>query len=75
MNDTHPLDSTRRMASDALERASNTVKGLRSGVSERASVAQRYLEINGTWEDHIRYAMTVEEWDARRDDLMTDWIA
>ena len=27
-------------------------------------VAQRYLEINGVWEDHIRYAMTVEEWDA-----------
>ncbi len=38
-------------------------------------VAQRYLEINGTWEDHIRYAITVEEWDARRDDLMAEWIA
>jgi len=38
-------------------------------------VAQRYLEINGTWEDHIRYAMTVEEWDLRRDELMTAWIA
>ena len=38
-------------------------------------VAQRYLEINGTWEDHIRYAMTVEEWDLRRDELMAAWIA
>jgi ribosomal-protein-alanine N-acetyltransferase len=38
-------------------------------------VAQRYLEINGTWEDHIRYAMTVEEWEARRDELMAEWIA
>jgi [ribosomal protein S5]-alanine N-acetyltransferase len=38
-------------------------------------VAQRYLEINGTWEDHIRYAITVEEWDARRDELMAEWIA
>ena len=38
-------------------------------------VAQRYLEINGVWEDHIRYAMTVEEWDQRRDQLLTDWIA
>ena len=27
-------------------------------------VAQRYLEINGVWEDHVRYAITVEEWDA-----------
>ena len=28
-------------------------------------VALRYLEINGAWEDHIRYAITAEEWDAR----------
>jgi ElaB/YqjD/DUF883 family membrane-anchored ribosome-binding protein len=35
------LDSTRRMASDALERASNTMRGLRSGMSDRASAAQR----------------------------------
>jgi ribosomal-protein-alanine N-acetyltransferase len=37
-------------------------------------VAQRYLEINGTWEDHIRYAMTVEEWEERREALLRDWI-
>ncbi len=38
-------------------------------------IAQRYLEINGTWEDHIRYALTREEWDQRRDQLTADWIA
>ncbi len=38
-------------------------------------VAQRYLEIDGVWEDHIRYAMTVEEWEERRDDLLGEWIA
>lgn len=38
-------------------------------------LAQRYLEINGTWEDHIRYAMTAEEWEQRRDQLLADWIA
>lgn len=37
-------------------------------------LAQRYLEINGTWEDHIRYAMTVEEWELRRDELLADWV-
>jgi len=37
-------------------------------------VAQRYLEINGAWEDHIRYAITREEWDQRREDLLRDWI-
>lgn len=41
MNET--LDSTRRMAADALERASSTMKDLRSGVSDRASAAQRYM--------------------------------
>ena len=37
-------------------------------------VAMRYLEINGRWEDHVRYAMTSEEWAERRDDLLRDWI-
>ena len=35
------LESTRRMASEALERASSTMKDLRSGMSDRASAAQR----------------------------------
>ena len=35
-------------------------------------VAQRYLEINGVWEDHIRYGITAEEWTDRRDELMAD---
>jgi ribosomal-protein-alanine N-acetyltransferase len=37
-------------------------------------VAERYLEINGVWEDHIRYAITFEEWQVRRDELLTGWI-
>jgi ribosomal-protein-alanine N-acetyltransferase len=37
-------------------------------------VAQRYLEINGEWEDHVRYAMTSEEWDERGEDLVKEWL-
>ncbi len=37
-------------------------------------VALRYLEINGVWEDHVRYGFTSEEWDARRDELLRAWI-
>jgi ribosomal-protein-alanine N-acetyltransferase len=36
--------------------------------------AVRYLEINGVWEDHIRYAMTSEEWWERRDQLVKEWL-
>jgi ribosomal-protein-alanine N-acetyltransferase len=38
-------------------------------------IAQRYLEINGVWEDHVRYAITAEEWDRRRDELVDAWLA
>ncbi len=36
--------------------------------------ALRYLEINGVWEDHVRYAITTEEWDERREELLKEWI-
>jgi [ribosomal protein S5]-alanine N-acetyltransferase len=36
--------------------------------------ALRYLEINGVWEDHVRYAITSEEWEERRRELLEGWI-
>jgi ribosomal-protein-alanine N-acetyltransferase len=38
-------------------------------------IAQRYLEISGVWEDHIRYALTVEEWSDRRDEFVREWLS
>lgn len=43
MNDMHPLDNTRKMASDALERASASMNNLRSSMSDRASAARGYV--------------------------------
>ena len=37
-------------------------------------VAQRYLEIAGTWEDHIRFAITAEEWQASGSELTREWL-
>ena len=37
--------------------------------------ALRYLEINGVWEDHVRYALTAEEWEERRDELAAAWLS
>lgn len=37
-------------------------------------VALRFLEINGTWEDHVRYGITIEDWWERRADLVGQWL-
>ncbi|HVC14471.1 MAG TPA: GNAT family protein [Acidimicrobiales bacterium] len=37
-------------------------------------IAQKYLEIDGNWEDHAKFAVTLEEWNRRRDQLLADWI-
>ncbi len=36
--------------------------------------AERYLEIRGVWEDHMRFAITAEEWEDRRDDYVNEWM-
>lgn len=37
-------------------------------------VAVRYLEINGVWEDHMRFGFTAEEWAERRAELQQLWL-
>lgn len=37
-------------------------------------IAERFLEINGTWEDHVRYGFTAEEWSTRRTELVAQWL-
>jgi ribosomal-protein-alanine N-acetyltransferase len=37
-------------------------------------VARGFLEINGEWEDHVRYAITAEEWAARGPELRATWL-
>lgn len=36
--------------------------------------AIKYLEINGTWEDHVRYAVTSEDWTAWGGSAVKDWL-
>lgn len=44
------------------------------GIREEG-LAQRFLQINGVWEDHLRYAMTLEEWEERSDALVKEWLS
>jgi ribosomal-protein-alanine N-acetyltransferase len=37
-------------------------------------IALRYLEIDGKWEDHVRYALTNEEWIERRERYIRQWL-
>jgi [ribosomal protein S5]-alanine N-acetyltransferase len=37
-------------------------------------IAERYLEIDGAWEDHAHYAITAEEWADRAPQLVSDWL-
>jgi len=37
-------------------------------------LAERLVEINGVWEDHLRYAITLEEWARRGPQLRKDWL-
>jgi ribosomal-protein-alanine N-acetyltransferase len=43
------------------------------GIREEG-IAQRFLEINGAWEDHMRFGLTVEEWNDRSEQLVKDWL-
>ncbi len=36
--------------------------------------AVRYLEIDGVWEDHVRYAITGEEWWEKREEYVKNWL-
>lgn len=37
-------------------------------------VAHGFLEINGAWEDHVRYAIIAEEWTVRGPELKAAWL-
>ena len=37
--------------------------------------SERFLQIRGVWEDHVRYAITAEEWAIRKDELAPEVVA
>lgn len=43
------------------------------GIREEGT-ALRLLEIDGQWEDHVRYGITAEEWAVRERELIGEWL-
>jgi ribosomal-protein-alanine N-acetyltransferase len=63
-----------RMEICIVPRNSNSRRVMELLAIREEGVAQRYLEINGVWEDHVRYGITVEEWWTRREELAAAWL-
>jgi ribosomal-protein-alanine N-acetyltransferase len=36
--------------------------------------SERFLQIRGVWEDHVRYAMTLEDWKHRKQEIEDDFL-
>ena len=57
-----------------IPRNSNSRRVVQKLELREEGLAERYLEINGVWEDHVRYAITAEEWQARALELRQRWL-
>lgn len=57
-----------------IPRNSNSRRVMEKLHVREEGIAERFLEINGVWEDHVRYGFTREEWDDRRDALFAEWL-
>lgn len=51
-----------RVQAGALPRNTASIKVLEKAGFRHEGESVRYLKINGVWEDHVMYAITVEEW-------------
>lgn len=58
-----------------IPRNTNSLRVVEKLGLRNEGLAERFLEINGIWEDHYRFAVTVEEWLCRRTELTAAWLA
>jgi ribosomal-protein-alanine N-acetyltransferase len=63
-----------RLQISIIPRNDNSRRVMEKIAVREEGIALRYLEIDGVWEDHVRYAITCEEWEARRAELSAAWL-
>ena len=56
-----------RVQAGVMPRNLPSIRVLEKNGFRHEGLAQRYVRVNGTWEDHQIYAMTAEEWEAARE--------
>lgn len=57
-----------------IPRNSNSRKVMEKLKFRQEGLAEKFLEINGVWEDHLRYGFTIEEWQNRRAAMTQQWL-
>jgi len=67
--DLHRVEAVIVPRNDRSRRVARKLELREEGMSER------FLQIQGVWEDHVRYAITREEWDDRRQEFDTNFFS
>lgn len=57
-----------------IPRNTNSLRVVEKLALRNEGLAERFLEINGLWEDHYRFAITAEEWACRRAEFTAAWL-
>lgn len=54
-----------RVQAGVMPRNAPSLRVLEKAGFRREGLAERYLKINGVWEDHVLFGITLEDWEAR----------
>ena len=57
-----------------IPRNTNSLRVVEKLNLRNEGLAERFLEINGMWEDHYRFAITVEEWLNYSSEISRLWL-
>ena len=63
-----------RLEIDIIPRNSRSRRVVEKLGLRQEGLAERLVEINGVWEDHLIFAVTAEEWTRRRGEYLNEWV-
>ncbi|WP_037289352.1 GNAT family N-acetyltransferase [Saccharibacillus sacchari] len=60
-----------RVQAGVMPRNAPSLRVLEKAGFRREGLAERYLKINGVWEDHVLFGITLEDWEAKTANLQS----